>query len=299
MHNNKKKKKRGNPTRPESSMSLQVFHHALLQYLLAQRLESEENVAAFHKTVLTALGVDEREPSAALATVVSVLNGGLEACGLRIATILDDEVGRRDDADDDRGREAAAAAVVSTFYAVINLHADEAAKFGTEYKAKELSYFRQLVDMLITDLSCSLVAALNAADGVDGFSKANAEATLKRLVADRWLFCSARGDYSLGVRSALELVPYIEQRFGADALPTCTICQAAVLNGIQCPTAQCKVRVHNHCALQWFGPKDVSCCLVCQAPWTAALPPHIRRQIDAVRQQRLNIRRDFRGVVLN
>jgi len=275
-----------------------VFHHALLQYLLAQRLESEENVVAFHKSVLGALGVDEREASAALETVVLVLNGGLEACGLRIATILDDEVGRRDDADNGHA-VAAAAAVVTKFFAVINLHADEAAKFGTEYKAKELSYFRQLVDMLITDLSCSLVAALNAADVVDGFSKASAEATLQRLVADRWLFRSVRGDFSLGVRSALELVPYIEQRFGADALPTCTICHAAVLNGIQCPTAQCKVRVHNHCALEWFSQKDASSCLACQAAWNAALPPHIRRQIDAVRLPRLNGRRNFNGLVLN
>jgi hypothetical protein len=281
------------------------YHQAVLQYLLAVRLASEEQLSAFHADVLRVLRVHDAQ---ALEATIAALNGQLETCGLRIACILDDEVphdanANGADADDDDGLPAAqlaAPARVTKFFSVINLRADEAAKHGTELKAKELAYFRELVDILVKDLSLSLVGALNAADAIDAFSKAQAEATLARLDEDRWLHRSAAGDFFLGVRAALELVPYIEQRFGEDALQKCTICHMALLSGIACPTPRCAVRLHNHCAMQWLAARDQSSCMVCQAPWSAALPPHIRNEVDKVRHERIKLRQaPFRGVVLH
>jgi hypothetical protein len=284
------------------------YHQAVLQYLLAVRLASEEQLSAFHADVLRVLRVHDAQ---ALEPTIAALNSQLETCGLRIACILDDEVphdanannNNNNNHDDDDGLPAAqlaAPARVTKFFSVINLRADEAAKHGTELKPKELAYFRELVDILVKDLSLSLVGALNAADAVDSFSKAQAEATLARLADERWLHRSAAGDFFLGVRSALELVPYIEQRFGEDALQKCTICHMALLSGIACPTPRCAVRLHNHCAMQWLAARDQSSCIVCQAPWNAALPPHIRKEVDKVRHERLKLRQaPFRGVVLH
>jgi hypothetical protein len=288
------------------SAALSMEHHALLQYVLAQRVASEESVLAFQRSVaqVCALPVPA-DPRGALDAMVSVLNGALESVSLRIAHVVDDQAGELDDERADANDQPQAQQQqlqqhrVVKYYAVINTSVDEAIKLGTEFKAKELHYFRQLVDKLVRAMHCTHVDALNAADMIESFTKADAEAALDRLTAERWLFRSKRGDYALGVRTALELLPYIEQQYGGDALPVCTICHAAVLRGAQCPTAQCSVRLHLHCALEWFASKEASLCLSCNAPWNRALPVRLQQQIADARNARANQRRLFNGPVLD
>jgi hypothetical protein len=293
-------------------MSIGQYHHAVLQYLLAVRLASDEQLSEFHRQVLHVLQVPPNDANAPLEMIIAALNAQLDPCGLHIASILDDEVvavQRDDDDDDDGDNNAAASSVASAlkraplrvtkYYSVINKRADESAKSGTELKAKELSYFRELVDILVKDVSLSLVGALNAADAVDSFSKSQAEATLAHLTAERWLHRSDTGDFFLGVRSALELVPYIEQRFGEDALQKCTICHNSILSGIACSTPKCTVRLHNHCALTWLAAKDKSVCLTCQAPWSdAVVPKHVRTEVEKVRRERVQRHVAFNGIRL-
>lgn len=284
--------------------ALTLAHHALLQFVLAQRVASEEAVLAFQRSVAQACGhADAADPRAAVDELVGVLNGALESVSLRIAHILDDQAADVDDDHADRDANHRANQQqqqrVVKYFAVINTTVDEAIKCGTEFKPKELLFFRHLVEKLVRTMECSLVDAVNTADTIESFSKADAEATLLRLQTERWLYRSRRGDYSLGIRTALELVPYIEQQFGAEALPVCTICHAAVLRGAQCPTPQCSVRLHLHCALEWFSSKETTLCITCNASWNRALPVRLQQQIADARNSRAQERRRFNGPVLD
>lgn len=282
-------------------MSLTVEHHALLQFLLAQRVSSEESLFEFQRNVANACGhAAPVDASATLDSMIAVLNGALESVSLRIAAVVEDQAVSRgeDDVEPQQQQQQQRNRIVK-FFAVVNTAVDEAIKFGTEFKPKELLYFRALIDKLVRDMTCTVVDALNIADLVDSFTKADAESTLARLQSERWLHRSVAGSYSLGVRTALELVPYIENQYGADSLATCTICHAAVLRGAQCPTPNCSVRLHLHCALEWFASRESSVCITCNGPWTQALPRSLNDQIQAARRARQGVRDRFAGPVLD
>lgn len=283
-------------------MSLTVEHHALLQFILAQRVTSEEAVFEFQRNVAIACGrAAPVDASATLDSMITVLNGALESVSLRIAAVVEDQATSRpeDDVDQQQQQQQQQRNRIVKFFAVVNTTIDEAIKFGTEFKPKELLYFRALIDKLVRDMSCTLVDALNIADLVDSFTKSDAESTLARLQSERWLHRSRAGAYSLGVRTVLELVPYIENQYGADSLTTCTICHAAVLRGAQCPTPNCSVRLHLHCALEWFSGRESSVCITCNGPWTSALPASLNEQIQAARRARQSVRAHFAGPVLD
>lgn len=280
-------------------MSLTVEHHALLQFILAKRVTSEEEVFEFQRNVANVCGRPAPvDASATLDSMIAVLNGALESVSLRIAAVVEDQAPSRADDDVDQRQRQQRNRIVK-YFAVINTAIDEAIKFGTEFKPKELLYFRALIDKLVRDMSCTLVDALNTADLIDSFTKADAESTLARLESERWLHRSLGGAYSLGVRTVLELVPYIENQHGADSLTICTICHAAVLRGAQCPTPNCSVRLHLHCALDWFSSKESSLCITCNDPWTQALPASLNEQIQAARRARHGVRAHFAGPVLD
>jgi hypothetical protein len=61
------------------------------------------------------------------------------------------------------------------------------------------------------------------------------------------------GRLSLGLRSVLELAPYIHAQYGERSVPECICCREFVVRGPACPTANCEARLHRRCALDWFS----------------------------------------------
>jgi hypothetical protein len=70
----------------------------------------------------------------------------------------------------------------------------------------------------------------------------------------------------LGVRTLLELNPYIEATY-EEASSACTICMEKVFLGDACPQPRCPVKLHRHCYDTYRQNRPVPLCPACQQPW--------------------------------
>lgn len=112
----------------------------------------------------------------------------------------------------------------------------------------------------------STTQAINLSSSITpAISKRQANDAIERMVMDYWLF-EEKGDLSLGVRSLLELRPYLKELYG-DHLAECVLCSELVTRGDQCEN--CKVKLHENCSRRLFSGKDVRKCPSCAEPWTA------------------------------
>ncbi|KLO12600.1 hypothetical protein SCHPADRAFT_829242 [Schizopora paradoxa] len=155
-------------------------------------------------------------------------------------------------------------------YALLNRKGDDIAQLASDYNPAEIAYFKAVVEQIILSpkyvYSISSLGALRETASIkpSTISKAHAETLLTSFVARGWLAKSARGRYSLAVRSLLELNNYLE-KYG-DECVDCTICHEKVYKGIMCATPNCKTFLHKQCA-DTLRRHRRGTCPTCQAAW--------------------------------
>ncbi|CAG8762367.1 12349_t:CDS:2, partial [Dentiscutata heterogama] len=111
----------------------------------------------------------------------------------------------------------------------VNTNGDEIAKLATEYSPAEISYFKRLIELIVTAdddaFSASSIMALKEASKIKTqLSKSAAETLLQRFVDDKWL-------------------------------------------GQRCDVLECKSRFHHHCARRYFSSQNEKVCPACKIAW--------------------------------
>ncbi|CAG8599545.1 4239_t:CDS:2 [Funneliformis mosseae] len=156
----------------------------------------------------------------------------------------------------------------------VNTNGDDIAQIATEYSPVEITFFRRLIELIVTaddeEFSVSSIIALKEVSKLKvPLTKSNGETLLQRFTDDKWLIRSREGKYSLSQRSILELQQYLKEEF-EDHLLECTLCYDIVTKGQRCRVAQCKTRFHNHCVLRYFDSRNDYVCPACKIAWDSS-----------------------------
>lgn len=158
------------------------------------------------------------------------------------------------------------------YYGLVNTAESDITLSSSDYTAGELEFFKKVVEKIVSsEGEVSSMEALNIVNEVEKLNKKQAEDILERLTREKWLIKNA-GQYSLSVRSMLELEHYIEEQHPDDAVK-CNMCKKLVVRGLSCP--QCDVKLHMVCARHCMkDPTNPSCPdKRCAAKWPEPLPP--------------------------
>ncbi|CAG8450490.1 6717_t:CDS:2 [Diversispora eburnea] len=156
-------------------------------------------------------------------------------------------------------------------WALVNTNGDEISKLVTEYTAVEISYFKHLIELIVTadyeEFSVSSITALREASKLKTtITKSAAESLLQKFVEDKWLILSKNGKYSLSQRAILELQVYLKETY-EDNLIECTLCYDIITKGQRCDVQQCKSRFHHHCSRNYFASQTEKVCPSCKIAW--------------------------------
>ncbi|KAK6341698.1 hypothetical protein TWF696_008766 [Orbilia brochopaga] len=117
-----------------------------------------------------------------------------------------------------------------------------------------------------------------------GLTKSEAEECLARFVDEGWLEKDGAGFHFLSTRSLLELEPYLTATYNVEEeednedgtvsrgpmrlrIKTCHVCKYLHTIGQRCSDATCNIRIHNHCAENYFARNPAKKCPACQAEW--------------------------------
>jgi hypothetical protein len=176
----------------------------------------------------------------------------------------------------------------TVFYGLVNTKNDELSKLATTYEPAQLHYLKALIEAILKPPADGEKGRITRADAagirtqlakdshgasagsgsgvVTTLSSAAADETIASLVANHWLSSSTRnGDLSLGMRSLMELKPFIESLCDSE----CTMCSEVVIRGQTCSNELCDTMMHFHCAKRWFENKPDKVCPTCTRPWGA------------------------------
>ncbi|XP_065183099.1 non-structural maintenance of chromosomes element 1 homolog [Sycon ciliatum] len=201
---------------------------------------------------------NDRDPSVAqFPSFLKDINSRLQPLSLEIRRGTDEEHGK-------------------IFFALVNLHQDEAAKLATDFDAKEIGYFKKVMDLIIAadDGVCSSVELVNAgAELQPHVGVSEATSLLERLAQDEWLSNNKDEGYLfLGARTMIELLPHLRDVYG-DAVVDCHLCSNIVVKGQRCTS--CETKLHVHCAARFMSGREPQC-PSCQTPWAHIIPdiPH-------------------------
>lgn len=161
----------------------------------------------------------------------------------------------------------------AVYYALVNLHQDEQSKLATEFDAREVGFFKKVIDLIVTseDGTVSSTDLLNAGNLLDQPIHASAAKNLlEQFVRSLWISENrSEGSYFLGPRSHIELLPHLRGAYG-DAVVDCKLCSNTVIRGQRCPA--CDTKIHLKCAARYFGGRDEPQCPTCRAAWTHEIP---------------------------
>ncbi|WWC66615.1 uncharacterized protein I206_100518 [Kwoniella pini CBS 10737] len=131
-----------------------------------------------------------------------------------------------------------------------NIDPSEVALQATDYTPLEIDYCRRVVKEIIESYPANSVShgqALTIISELDGqMTKHAGEALLNSFCSRGWLSKSKRGRYTLGVRAAVELEPYLKQQF-EDYIQNCKQCKRLMLDGVCCSTDGCESHFHSYC----------------------------------------------------
>ncbi|KAK2964802.1 putative non-structural maintenance of chromosomes element 1 [Blattamonas nauphoetae] len=168
---------------------------------------------------------------------------------------------------------------------IINVKDDSASKLGTPYTPTEISYFKQILKILLLDGEDSLVD-LEAEIGRQ--SSVNPEKLVRQLVKDKWL-AEENKMIAFGQRSFLELetnLIAISEQIGGLA-NICCLCSALHIGcsgsdkGVKC--AHCAAKMHKRCQEDYS--KRFHLCPQCRRPaeWEPIIGRRRRLELEAER----------------
>ncbi|RIA83400.1 Nse1 non-SMC component of SMC5-6 complex-domain-containing protein [Glomus cerebriforme] len=224
-------------------------HRLFLQASLSERFFTEATAIELYNKAYEATDVQDPE---AFTGFIATINTKLNTIDLEFRKSHEEETG-------------------TAVWALVNTNGDEIAKLATEYTPIEITYFRRLIELIVTAedeaFSVSSILALKEASKLKpSISKSNGETLLQRFVDDKWLNKSRGGIYSLSQRTILELQHFLKEEF-EDILLECTLCFDIVTKGQRCKVAQCKARFHHHCAHRYFDSRNDKACPTCKIDW--------------------------------
>ncbi|WWC58358.1 uncharacterized protein I303_100898 [Kwoniella dejecticola CBS 10117] len=131
-----------------------------------------------------------------------------------------------------------------------NIDPSEVAMQATDYTPLEIDYYRRVVKEIIESYPANSVShgqALTVVSELEGhMTKHSGEALLNSFCSRGWLSKSKRGRYTLGVRAAIELEPYLKQQF-EEYIQNCKHCKRLMLDGVCCTTDGCESHFHSYC----------------------------------------------------
>jgi len=155
------------------------------------------------------------------------------------------------------------------YHALVNTRQDDTVNAATELNFAQLTFFKKVLEKIVVGDTMGYIRGLDAnnlgksCEPPMSFTKS--EEIVENLIKSKWLAKVDEG-ITLGVRSMLELRPYIELFYG-ESLPDCVLCSEAVLRGTSCSSDRCGTKMHVHCQEKWFhGNKDKKC-PTCTLPW--------------------------------
>jgi len=145
----------------------------------------------------------------------------------------------------------------------------------TSLSAAELEYLRLLATeiLLAEDRALPSNVALNLIGKMEGntnkkFSLQDAEATISKLIANKWLRKLDRANVGIGVRFIGEMGDWITECLGGE-VEKCKICRKMALRGIFC---HCGVVYHKVCAMRLPAASDDKFnCMKCKAELTRSV----------------------------
>jgi hypothetical protein len=264
------------------AVSLEVFHHALLQYVLAQRRCKRREVLAFH-TERARVRAGRRRARGARRTRDAMVLGAewrvRKRVGLRIAHVRrrrGGRAGRRTPmpTGTPQARSSNCSSIVVTkYYAVINTQCRRGDQTGHRVQGQGAALLSPTGRHARHRPShCSLVAALNAADVIESFSKAErrgrARAPRRRALALPQRARRLRARRALRSRTAC---PTSSSSFGGDALPVLHhLSRRRSQRHRSAPRRSAACASTSTARSSGSRSKEASSCLACKAAWNRA-----------------------------
>ncbi|XP_049849149.1 non-structural maintenance of chromosomes element 1 homolog [Schistocerca gregaria] len=153
-------------------------------------------------------------------------------------------------------------------YAVCNTLLDEISKLANQFQKHEIDHFESLfvlakIDRIVKSKT-GRIPRSTAVELEGDLQKPLGRHFYPRLYDQGWLQASVDGELSLGVRTLLELRPYLESEYEQD-LKKCSLCSNWVFNGRPCPNEQCNVKLHHYCLSRWTQIRQSYSCPSCCA----------------------------------
>lgn len=112
--------------------------------------------------------------------------------------------------------------------------------------------------------------ALNLTASLEkSMSRDDAQRFYERMVKNKWLKKSSRGELSLSTRSILELDPLIHSMY-PEVARQCNICSRLCLRGQTCNN--CQIKLHLYCANRYFKNRESHTCPNCSQEWHHSVP---------------------------
>ncbi|GES75289.1 hypothetical protein RCL_jg8844.t1 [Rhizophagus clarus] len=195
-------------------------HRLFLQASLSERFFTEAKAIEIYRKAYEATAIQDQET---FTEFMTTLNTKLNSIELEFRKSHNEEDG-------------------TAVWALVNTNGDEIAQMATDYSPIEISFFRRLIELIITaddeSFSVSSITALKEVVKLKtSITKSNGEILLQRFIDDKWLSISSGGRYSLSLRSILELQHYLKKEF-EDYISECILCYDIVTKGQRCQVAQ-------------------------------------------------------------
>jgi len=239
--------------------SLNDAHRLLVQLFLTKHVIPEAEFLQYYRKILD----EYKERDVGVEEFVNKINDALRFAFFEI-------------------RKAAAEEDGKIYWGIANTRSDVTSQLATDLSLPDIELFKKIVEAIIAapdeiipvNGELGLIDCVNLAKGIEHLTLNKAEQTIQGLVKNRWLACrenpSAKTRHiSLGVRTFLELKPWLEESFkGEGYLIDCILCAEPVFKGEHCANKKCEVRMHYHCAAKWFSRKDATKkCPTCTTTW--------------------------------
>ncbi|XP_015687224.1 non-structural maintenance of chromosomes element 1 homolog [Protobothrops mucrosquamatus] len=158
------------------------------------------------------------------------------------------------------------------YFALVNLAETEITKLASDFSENELELFKKTLDLILLSGNgfASSTEILNLADQLKPkkMKKMEVEQVLQQLVQKKWL-CEKEGEYTLHIRSILELEQYIFRHYPESARK-CHICHSLSVQSQVCE--DCGIVLHCSCLSKYFQAQPEPRCPHCKQFWPHKIP---------------------------
>ncbi|KAG9017085.1 hypothetical protein FRB90_001815 [Tulasnella sp. 427] len=148
---------------------------------------------------------------------------------------------------------------------LVNLVRDEIAQLATAYTATEITFFKQIVELIVMapneSYSAGEITCLKEGLQLPAGMKVplrHATKLLGSFAANGWLHKSKRSRYSLGPRAVVELRGYLTETYEEENLQICPTCSGLVFKvNVPVKEANVKVKSMHHVFKRRVGPETL------------------------------------------